>query len=117
MWEASPLGEGFPPLGRRAGSPPTREGHAGEGVTHERIPCGACVIINRAGLQAGDVVMEVDGRKVRGATGLREGDVILSVNRRDVTRLEDLAAAAEAGRGGLLLNVQRGTSAFFLMLQ
>jgi len=43
--------------------------------------------------------------------------VILSVNRRDVTRLEDLAAAAEAGRGGLLLNVQRGTSAFFLMLQ
>jgi len=43
--------------------------------------------------------------------------VILFLNRREVARLEDLAAAAEAGRGGLLLNVQRGTSAFFPILQ
>jgi serine protease DegQ len=151
----------------------------------------------RAGLQAGDVVLEVDGRPVRGATdlrnrigllrvgsevrlrvlrngraqtvaarieapqpqvidgssvderlsgvhfervldrdaasriqiasvqprsraaraGLREGDVLLSLNRHEVTRLEDLAAAARAGRGALLLNVQRGSSALFLMLQ
>jgi serine protease DegQ len=151
----------------------------------------------RAGLQAGDVILEVDGRAVRGATdlrnrigllrvgsdvhlrllrngrvqtvaarietpqpqeidgalvderlsgvrfervldrdgtsriqiasvqprsraargGLREGDVLLSLNRREVTRLEDLAAAARAAPGTLLLNVQRGSSAFFLMLQ
>ena len=26
LWEASPLGEGFPPFGRREGSPPTGGG-------------------------------------------------------------------------------------------
>jgi serine protease Do/serine protease DegQ len=62
-------------------------------------------------------ISAVQSRSLAGRAGLREGDVILSVNRREVTRLEDLAAAAEGGRGGLLLNVQRGTSAFFLMLQ
>lgn len=39
------------------------------------------------------------------------------MNRREIERLEDLPAAARSGGGTLLLNLQRGTSAFFLMLQ
>ncbi len=62
-------------------------------------------------------ISAVESRSLAGRAGLRAGDLILSLNRREITQLEDLAAAAEAGRGGLLLNVQRGNSAFFLMLQ
>jgi serine protease DegQ len=62
-------------------------------------------------------IVAVQPRSLAARGGLREGDVILSVNRREVSRLEDLPEAAAAGRGSLLLNVQRGTSAFFLMLQ
>ncbi len=62
-------------------------------------------------------IASVQPRSPAARAGLREGDVLLSVNRREVSRPEDLTAAAQAGRGTLLLNLQRGTSAFFLMLQ
>jgi serine protease DegQ len=62
-------------------------------------------------------VASVQTRSAAARGGLREGDVILSLNRREITRLEDLRAAAQGNRGGVLLNVQRGNSAYFLMLQ
>jgi serine protease DegQ len=62
-------------------------------------------------------IAAVQPRSSAARAGLREGDVVLSVNRREIGQLDDLLAAAQAGRGTLLLNLQRGTSAFFLMLQ
>jgi len=62
-------------------------------------------------------IAAVQPRSAAARAGLREGDVLLSVNRREVGNLDEFVAAAQAGRGTLLLNLQRGTSAFFLMLQ
>lgn len=62
-------------------------------------------------------IARVQPRSPAARAGLREDDIVLSVNRREVERLDDLPAAARSGGGTLLLNLQRGTSAFFLMLQ
>ncbi|AHE97170.1 DegQ family serine endoprotease [Thioalkalivibrio paradoxus] len=62
-------------------------------------------------------ISAVEPRSAAARAGLREGDVVLSINRREVSELDDLRTAAQAGRGGLLLNIQRGDGAFFLMLQ
>jgi Do/DeqQ family serine protease len=48
--------------------------------------------------------------------GLRPGDIIIMANRLEVGDLQDLKAAVR-GRNELLLNIQRGDSAFFLMLR
>jgi len=48
--------------------------------------------------------------------GLRPGDIIVMANRRPVRNLTELKAAA-SGSGELLLNIQRGEGAFFLMLR
>ena len=47
---------------------------------------------------------------------LRKGDVILSVNRKPVNDLDDLRDAAHRSRQ-LLLNIQRGQSALFILLK
>ena len=52
----------------------------------------------------------------RAAEYLREGDVVLSVNRQQVASLEDLRRRVE-GAGELLLNIQRGNGAFFVLLR
>jgi len=52
----------------------------------------------------------------RAAEYLREGDVVLSVNRQQVASLDDLRRRVE-GAGELLLNIQRGNGAFFVLLR
>ncbi len=52
----------------------------------------------------------------RAAEYLREGDVVLSVNRQQVASLNDLRRRVE-GAGELLLNIQRGNGAFFVLLR
>jgi len=49
-------------------------------------------------------------------TGLRKGDIIRSANRVTLHNIEDFKRAAKARRE-LLINVQRGDSAMFLLLQ
>ncbi len=50
--------------------------------------------------------------------GLRKGDVIVSVNRQSVASLLDLSAITRAvGDNSLLLNVQRGNSALFVVIR
>jgi serine protease Do/serine protease DegQ len=48
--------------------------------------------------------------------GLRPGDIIVMANREEVHNLNELKGAA-GGRSQLLLNIQRGDGAFFLMLR
>lgn len=49
--------------------------------------------------------------------GLRPGDIISSVNRQPVRSLDEFEAATQQARGQLLLNIRRGSQAFFLMLR
>ena len=49
--------------------------------------------------------------------GLRPGDVILSVNRKPVKTIADVGKAISYRDKALLLNIQRGRSALFLLLQ
>jgi len=49
--------------------------------------------------------------------GLRAGDLILSANRREVQTLDDLRRAVDPSQDVLLLNIQRGRSALFVLLR
>ncbi|MDH3453437.1 MAG: PDZ domain-containing protein, partial [Gammaproteobacteria bacterium] len=49
--------------------------------------------------------------------GLRPADLILSANRRETLNLDELRAAIGRSDGFLLLNIQRGNSALFVLLQ
>ena len=81
-----------------------------EGVRFTEVP-------QRDG-QPGIQVGSLEARSPAARSGLREGDVLVGLNRTEVRNLEDLRSAAQATRGrALLLNIQRGNSAFFLMLQ
>ena len=51
------------------------------------------------------------------AAGLRAGDVILSVNRQPVASLAEFTKRVRDNKGRLLLHIQRGNGAFFLLLQ
>lgn len=65
-----------------------------------------------AGERVGVVRVEPGSPAFR--TGVREGDVILSVNRQAVDSLDELRTVAQ-GKGPLLLHVQRGEAAQFLI--
>ncbi len=49
--------------------------------------------------------------------GLRSGDVVVSVNRQQVNSVEDVRKALKLGRNGILLNLQRGDSALFVVIR
>ncbi|RMG56838.1 MAG: DegQ family serine endoprotease [Gammaproteobacteria bacterium] len=65
----------------------------------------------------GVLVQAADPRSPAVIAGLRPGDLILSANRQPVRGLDDLRKALHNGGRGLLLNVQRGASAFFVLLR
>ncbi len=65
----------------------------------------------------GVIVLSVDPRSPAVIAGLRPGDLILSLNRKPVRGLDELRQAARGSGRGLLLNVQRGPSAFFVLLR
>lgn len=50
-------------------------------------------------------------------SGLREGDVIVGANRRDVRNIDELKAAAGKSSSHLLLRIQRGNAALYLVIQ
>lgn len=49
--------------------------------------------------------------------GLRQGDIILSANRQAVNSIEQLKQAAKVDKQRLVLRIQRGNAALFLVLQ
>ena len=70
--------------------------------------------------EGGDVyllVTEVEQGSPAWNSSLREGDIILSVNRRAVKTLEDFKKIIGSKDRQILLNIQRGRSALFILIQ
>ena len=67
--------------------------------------------------QPGIRVVEVASGSAAWQAGLRSGDIILSVNRQWVFSLDDLVQIVNGRTSGLLLNIQRGESALFLVIR
>lgn len=65
----------------------------------------------------GVVVTGVDPGSSAWRAGLRKGDVVSEVNRRRIDSIKDFKSIAERASKGLLLNIQRGNSALFVMVR
>jgi serine protease Do/serine protease DegQ len=63
------------------------------------------------------VVTEVEQGSPAWRSSLRQGDIILSVNRRVVKTLEDFRDVVGSRNQQILLNVQRGRTALFILIQ
>jgi len=66
---------------------------------------------------AGVIVAEIKADSPAQRGGLRPGDIVVAVNRRPVASLGDLRHAAVPGDNRILLNIQRGQMALFIVLQ
>jgi serine protease DegQ len=66
---------------------------------------------------AGMLVTKIERNSPAYESGLRSGDIITAVNREAVSSLDDLRAAVRNDDGALLLDVQRGESALFLVIR
>ena len=71
------------------------------------------------GRAEGVLIAEVKPRSPAAAAGLRKGDLVVSANQMPISKLKDLKAAVSelGGPSGLLLNIQRGNSALFLVIR
>ncbi len=65
----------------------------------------------------GIAVLEVRQGSRAAAAGLRQGDVITSLNRQLVASLKDARKAIKKASGSLLLHVQRGERALFIVIR
>jgi len=70
-----------------------------------------------AGRVEGVQVIDVKRGSPAARAGLRPGDIIVSVNRQAVKTVDDVRRAAEKSGRGILLNIRRGNSALFLVIQ
>lgn len=68
---------------------------------------------NRQAIQ----VLDIKSGSPAERAGLRKGDIFRSVNRRDVHNFEELDKAVNRTSRGILLNIQRGDGAIFLLIQ
>ena len=64
----------------------------------------------------GVLVIEVEADTPAWNAGLREGDVIVEVNRRKVVSTDDVLEVLEGSSPPLLLNIQRGDGARFILI-
>ncbi len=65
----------------------------------------------------GVLLQEVEVGSPAFRAGLRKGDVILSVNKQGVERIADVQNAIKGKSRALLVNLQRGNTALFVLLQ
>ena len=65
----------------------------------------------------GVVVSDVDERSPAGQLGLENGDVIMGVNRKAVNNIKGLRTLLDEARNVIVLNIRRGRTSFYLMLQ
>ncbi|MFW5875514.1 MAG: Do family serine endopeptidase [Myxococcota bacterium] len=67
-------------------------------------------------VRTGVVVAEVEQGSPAMEAGIREGDVIVEVDRKPVSSVEDFTRRLGHARGQVLLRIQRGSVAFFAVL-
>ena len=67
--------------------------------------------------QGGVIVTDVEPSSPAWSAGLRKEDIIVSVNRRPVSDVGELRDAVARAGDGLLLNIQRGDGALFLVIR
>jgi serine protease Do/serine protease DegQ len=65
----------------------------------------------------GVVISKADPRGPGARNGLKQGDVVLSINRVEIKKVSELEAAVKKSSRGVLLNIQRGSTAYFLVLK
>ena len=63
------------------------------------------------------MVYEVENGSRIGAAGLREGDIITSVNRIPTRDLEEFLSVVNQVEGRMLLRLQRGNQAAFMVIK
>ena len=83
---------------------------------HARL-AGATIEQSNEGDDIYLVVTEVEQGSAAWNSSLRKGDIILSVNRRAVKTLEDFKAVVGNKDKQILLNIQRGRSALFILIR
>ncbi|WP_297527737.1 DegQ family serine endoprotease [Thiohalobacter sp.] len=92
-----------------------------DGARIDRRLAGAVLAEIEPGLTdpatAGVVVQSVEPGSPAARAGLLPGDRLVSLNRRPIRRLEDLEQVPRRPNGTLLLNIQRGDGAFFLVIR
>jgi Do/DeqQ family serine protease len=76
---------------------------------------GARIEKNKAG--EGVVLVDLDRRSPLAQAGLQPGDIFVSVNRLRIDSLADWQAAVSRSQDQLLLQVQRGSGSFFIVIQ
>ena len=65
----------------------------------------------------GIVVLQVEAGSAAWQTNLRKGDIILSINKRRVSSFDDMKKAIALSKRGILMNIQRGNMALFILVQ
>ncbi len=95
-------------------APPELAQLNGEKV-HPRLG-GAVLAESSEDKDQGVLIQEVAGGSPAYVAGLRRGDLIVMLNRKRVRNLKELSAAADPS-AALLMNLQRGNSGFFVLLQ
>ncbi len=83
---------------------------------HERL-AGATIEQANEGGEVYLVVTEVEQNSPAWNSSLREGDIILSVNRRAVRTLDEFRQIVGSKNKQVLLNIQRGQTALFILIQ
>jgi len=77
---------------------------------------GTILSVSQKDQVEGVLIEKIDTSSTAWRVGLRPGDVIVSANRFRTRNLDDLTQAVSA-QGGLMINIQRGQEAYFLVLQ
>ena len=65
----------------------------------------------------GIVVLQVQPGSAAWQTNLRKGDIIMSINKQHVASFDEMKKAIGLSRRGILMNIQRGNMALFVLVQ